>query len=84
MLAFEREIESLLDKLNIPGCSVAIIKQQKVVFAKGFGFANIENQIPATENTPYHIASLTKPFSAAVLMKLVEQEFWVMLMNGKR
>lgn len=74
MLAFERAIESLLNKLNIPGCSVAIIKQQKVVFAKGFGFANIENQIPATENTPYHIASLTKPFSAAVLMKLVEQK----------
>ena len=34
--------------------SVAVLKEQHVVFEKGFGYADIENQIPATENTPYY------------------------------
>lgn len=42
------------------------------MFARGFGSADVENEIPATENTPYHIASLTKPFAAAIIMQLVE------------
>ena len=69
---FEQGIERLRDELKIPGCSVAVVRRQRVVFARGFGEANIEVGSHATENTPYHIASLTKPFAAAVLMKLVE------------
>jgi CubicO group peptidase (beta-lactamase class C family) len=53
--------------------SVAVLKGQHVAFANGFGYADIENQIYATENTPYYIASLTKPFGAAILMCLVEE-----------
>jgi len=53
--------------------SIAIIQDQKVIFAGGFGFADIKNEIPATADTPYNIASLTKPFAAAILMKLVEE-----------
>jgi CubicO group peptidase (beta-lactamase class C family) len=71
--AFKKEVERLRKRLNIPGISVAVLQQQKVAFAKGFGYADIENKIPAAANTPYHIASLSKPFAAAVLMKLVER-----------
>jgi CubicO group peptidase (beta-lactamase class C family) len=69
---FEQEIELLREELNIPGMSVAVLQGQEVVFARGFGYADVENEIPATENTPYHIASLTKPFAAAIMMQLVE------------
>ncbi|UCC64422.1 MAG: beta-lactamase family protein, partial [Anaerolineae bacterium] len=69
---FEQEIELLREELSIPGMSVAVLRGQEVVFARGFGYADIENETPATENTPYHIASLTKPFAAAVIMQLVE------------
>ena len=69
---FEADVEKLREELKIPGLSVAIVKDQEVVWAKGFGFADLENQIPATEDTPYEIASLTKPFAAALLMQLVE------------
>lgn len=72
ILIFKQEIEGLRKALNIPGLSVAVLQGQKAVFADGFGYADIENKIPATANTPYNIASLTKPFAAAVLMKLVE------------
>jgi CubicO group peptidase (beta-lactamase class C family) len=72
IVVFKQEIERLRKALNIPGLSVAVLQGQKAVFADGFGYADIENKIPATANTPYNIASLTKPFAAAVLMKLVE------------
>lgn len=71
--AFEQKLEEMRKKLSIPGMSVAVLKEQKIVFAKGFGYADIEKQIPATENTPYNIASLTKPFGATALMALVEE-----------
>jgi CubicO group peptidase (beta-lactamase class C family) len=70
---FEQKLESKRKALRIPGMSVAILKEQEIIFKKGFGYADIENQIPATENTPYNIASLTKPFGATILMSLVEE-----------
>ena len=53
--------------------SAAIVKDQKVLWAKGFGYADFENRIPATPDTLYHIASETKPIAATLLMQLVEQ-----------
>jgi len=70
--AFAQEIERLRTELKIPGLSVAVLQGQQVVFSNGFGYADIKDKIPATANTPYNIASCTKPFAAAVLMKLVE------------
>jgi len=71
---FRQQIEYLQKKYNIPGISIAILETQQVIFADGFGLADIDHEIPATANTPYNIASLTKPFAAAVLMKLVEED----------
>lgn len=71
------QLEALLDKirqeLKIPAMSAAIVKDQKVVWAKGFGYADLENKIPATEHTSYHLASLTKTFASTIIMQLVEQ-----------
>ena len=44
-----------------------------MIWAQGFGYADVEAQRPATADTPYEIASLTKPVSSAVLLRLVEQ-----------
>lgn len=70
--AFVGEAERLWEELRLPGMSVAVLHRQEVVFAGGFGYADVEAQIPATENTPYPIASLTKPFAAVLIMQLVE------------
>ena len=71
--AFKLRVESLREELDIPGLSLAVLRRQQVLFAEGFGYANLEKKIPATSETPYNIASLTKTFSAAVLIKLVEE-----------
>ena len=69
---FETLLESLRQELKIPAYSAAIVKDQKVIWAKGFGYADVENKIPATEHTAYHLASLTKTFASTILMKLVQ------------
>jgi CubicO group peptidase (beta-lactamase class C family) len=66
-------LENLRQELKIPALSAAVVKDQKVVWAKGFGFADLENKIPATEHTPYHLASLTKTFASTVVMRLVQE-----------
>jgi CubicO group peptidase (beta-lactamase class C family) len=69
---FEAEIDDLRREYQIPGMSVAVVQDQRIVLARGYGYADLEDGIPATEDTPYNIASCTKPLAATVLMRLVE------------
>jgi CubicO group peptidase (beta-lactamase class C family) len=69
----ETLLENLRQELKIPAYSAAIVKDQKVLWAKGFGYADVENKILATEHTPYHLASLTKTFASTILMQLVQE-----------
>jgi len=71
--AFEDELDALREQVHIPGMSVAVVQGQKVVYAQGLGYADLEEQVLATADTPYNIASCTKPIAAMVLMKLVEE-----------
>ena len=70
---FEREADELRRSLHIPGMSAAIVQNQKVLWTRGFGYADLENRIPATPDTLYHIASVTKTFGSTLVMQLVEQ-----------
>ena len=65
---YEKQVEELRTLLKVPGMSAAIIKDQKVLWAKGFGFADLEKRIPATPDTLYHLASITKTFGATLIM----------------
>ncbi|HWS86530.1 MAG TPA: serine hydrolase [Pyrinomonadaceae bacterium] len=69
----ESSLEALRQELKIPAMSAAVVKDQKVLWARGFGYADLERKIPATEHTPYHLASLTKTFASTVLMRLVQE-----------
>ena len=69
---FGTSLESYRKQLKIPGMSAAIIKKGELIWARGFGYADIENKVPATPCTTYHLASLTKTFASQIIMKLVE------------
>src|SRR5919107_1868174 len=56
---FEKQVDDLRQRLRIPGMSVGIVKDQKLVWAKGFGYADVEKKIPATPRTLFHLASVT-------------------------
>lgn len=70
---FENVLERIRKELKIPGFSAAITKNRNIVWAKGFGFANKETFIEASRETIYHLASLTKPFAATIIMQLIEE-----------
>lgn len=71
--SLEAELEQIREILQIPGMSAAVVKDQELVWAEGFGFADLANALPATADTPYHLASVTKPIAATLLMQLVEE-----------
>ena len=73
MERFEKEIDDLRTQLKMPGLSAAIIKDQNLFWSKGFGYADVEKKLPATPDTLYSIASLTKTFASTLIMQLVEQ-----------
>ncbi|MGB5850469.1 MAG: serine hydrolase domain-containing protein [Ignavibacteriaceae bacterium] len=70
---FESVLERIRTDLKIPGFSAAITKNRKIVWAKGFGHSNKERGINATPETVYHLASVTKPFAAVIVMQLIEE-----------
>jgi len=70
---FEAELEGLRQQMKIPGMSAAVVKDGKLVWARGLGYANVENRVPATPETPYHLASVTKTFAAVIIMQLVQE-----------
>lgn len=71
--AFVHQLDSLRKAADIPGLSVAVVKDQALVFAAGLGYADPERQIPATAETPYNVASVAKPLSAVVALRLGEE-----------
>jgi CubicO group peptidase (beta-lactamase class C family) len=70
------EIDKLIAKQvndqKITGLSIGIIVNGKIVMAKGYGLANVEHKIPASENTVYKIGSLSKQVVATAVMTLVQ------------
>ena len=65
--------ERHLKRSNTPGISLAVLKEGKVIKAKGYGLANVELNVPATAETVYQLASVTKQFTATAVMLLVEE-----------
>lgn len=66
------EIEQRLDEYHAPGAALAIVRNDEVIFARGFGLADVENQVPASPETPFFIGSTTKAFTATLVRMLVD------------
>jgi CubicO group peptidase (beta-lactamase class C family) len=58
----------------IPGMSIAVARGKETIVAKGYGYANLTDSTPATAHTVYPIASITKQFTAAAVMQLIEAD----------
>jgi len=60
-------------KAGVPALSIALVDDQQLVWAEGFGYADREHRVPATPETVYQVGSVTKVVSALAVMQLVEQ-----------
>lgn len=69
----ETKVPKLMAQARIPGLSLAIVKDDEIVYAEGFGSRKLEGRIPATPHTLYGIGSCSKSFAALAVMQLVEK-----------
>ena len=71
--AIDRIVESAMEDGPISGVSVVVTRGWRVLHARGYGYADVENRIPATPETVYKVGSITKQFTAAAVMQQVEE-----------
>jgi CubicO group peptidase (beta-lactamase class C family) len=67
------QLEQQRQTLHIPGMAIAVVKDDEVVLAQGFGVADIERQTPVTPETIFAIGSSTKSFTATLIGMLVDE-----------
>jgi CubicO group peptidase (beta-lactamase class C family) len=60
------------DKQNTPGCGLGVIKDGKLIYARGYGAANLEHDIPNSSTSVFRIGSTSKQFTAATIILLSE------------
>jgi CubicO group peptidase (beta-lactamase class C family) len=70
--AVDAFIRAEMQRQQIPGVAVGIVKAGRVLESRGFGLANVEHQVPVTADTIFQSGSLGKMFTAAAVMLLVE------------
>ena len=73
MAPFDTAMKALLQKYQVPGGSLAVLRDGKLIYARGYGWADVEGRGPVQPDSLFRIASLSKLFTATGIMKLVEQ-----------
>lgn len=73
MSNFEEEITELIQKNNIPGLSMSIVKDEEITYTRSFGAKDYYKQEPCDENTLFGIGSVSKSFTCLAILQLQEQ-----------
>lgn len=73
MGSYDQVITDFMQKFSIPGGAVAVMRDGKLIYARGFGYADVENKTPVQPDALFRIASVSKTFTSAAVMKLVEE-----------
>ena len=68
------EIFSRFDKPESPGCALAVIKDGRIIYQRGYGMSNLEYGIPISPSSIFHVASISKEFTAMAIQLLARQE----------
>jgi len=66
-------IEWHMENKDIPAVSIALVDDQEIVWARGFGYADPGDSTPATAHTVYRVGSVSKLFTDMAVMQLVER-----------
>jgi CubicO group peptidase (beta-lactamase class C family) len=70
----EAGIQSIMQEIPVMGLSVAVVKDNKIIYAQSFGAKSRENNTPLTNDCIFRIASISKSFSATSIMQLAERK----------
>ena len=70
----EAAIQSIMQSNPVVGLSVAVVKNNKVIYNHSFGFKDVEKQLPLTNQSIFRIASISKSFTTTAIMQLVAEK----------
>ncbi|MFA5403881.1 MAG: serine hydrolase [Ignavibacteria bacterium] len=70
---YEQYVENAMKDWKVKGCAVAIVKNGKIVYTKGFGLRDVKNNLPVTPNTLFAIGSCSKAFTSASVCLMVDE-----------
>src|SRR3954462_13642929 len=71
--AFDKLMLDFLREHNVPGASLAVARNGKIVYARGFGYADVARKQDVEPDGLFRIASISKPFTSAAILQLVER-----------
>src|SRR5690348_12104200 len=66
-------VPAALKRWQVPGLAIVVVKDDKVIFARGYGQCEVGTDRPVTSKTPFHVASCDKSFVATAIAILVEE-----------
>jgi CubicO group peptidase (beta-lactamase class C family) len=66
-------VEQARQEWSAPGMSIAVVVDGRIAWSRGFGLADVENEVQARPDTVYRIASISKPLTATAILQLVEK-----------
>ncbi|MDD2293199.1 MAG: serine hydrolase [Bacteroidales bacterium] len=69
---FEKEMTAFMQDISCPGLSVAVVKDNQIIYNHSFGVKSLETNEPVTNESIFRIASISKSFSATSMMQLIE------------
>jgi serine beta-lactamase-like protein LACTB, mitochondrial len=72
-VAIETAVSRFMATTHVPGLSVAVVENGEFEWAQGFGFSDLENNVPASEHTLFRLGSISKSLTATAAMELWEQ-----------
>lgn len=77
VISFKEKVDSIvvnkMNEYNIPGLSIGLVRNDSIIYNRGYGFSSITSNNLVTENTIFHTASISKLFTAEATMQLIEQ-----------
>src|SRR5579859_2291679 len=67
------ELFQKMDTPSSPGCALSVIKDGRIVYEHGYGMADLDHDVPITPTTIFHVASMSKQFTAASILLLAQE-----------
>ena len=71
---FDSFIKDIMKDWNVPGLAIGIVRSNEVIYAKGFGYRDLERKLPVTTNTLFAIGSTTKAFTCTLIGILADED----------
>lgn len=73
MSSYDQLIPDLMRKYDVPGGAVAVMHRDRLIYARGYGYADVENETLVQPDALFRIASVSKPITAVAILKLIEE-----------